>query len=271
MTLTNRSDTQKQPGLDVWVLNLVNTDFNLINSSSVSNGFTHLYSTFASTRHKHVSSISWEFWPYTSHMALSDHENKDMSRASDLPLWCCTAARLTFFKAVKVPPGELSTHTSTELSSTAAILPGLHRHPDLSCFQNKKDEWTLDVQRGRRVLAVRDIPAVWLVMCAKPGKLLASLASPPLVSSWWMAVVLATPPVVTTGTARSRVLLLVATELRTWPWGLPQTAWGWRRRRQINGVSFSHAQFHLSFPLANWRSLHRFTEIKPDCVYDVMI
>lgn len=62
-------------------------------------------------------------------------------------------------------------------------------------------------------------------MCAKPGKLLASLASPPLVSSWWIAVVLATPPVVTTGTARSRVLLLVPTELRTGPWGFPQTAW----------------------------------------------
>lgn len=123
-------------------------------------------------------------------------------------------------------------------SSTAAILPGLQT--SWTTVSETKDEWTPGIQRGRRVLAVLDIPAVWLVMCANPGKLLASLASPPLVSSWWMAVVLATPPVVTTGTARSRVLLLVPTELRTWPWGLPQTAWGWRRRRQTNSAKFSH-------------------------------
>lgn len=52
-------------------------------------------------------------------------------------------------------------------------------------------------------------------MCAKPGKLLAILANPPLVSSWWMAVVLAAPPEATTGTARSRALLLGPAELRT--------------------------------------------------------
>lgn len=39
-----------------------------------------------------------------------------------------------------------------------------------------------------------------------------------------MAVVLATPPVETTGTARSRVLPLGPAELRTGPWGFPQTA-----------------------------------------------
>lgn len=81
---------------------------------------------------------------------------------------------------------------SSELPSYTSILA------QRVCWMN-----TAAVQRGRRPLAVRDIPAVWLVMWAKPGKLLASLASPPFVSSWWIALVLAT------GTARSRVLLLV--------------------------------------------------------------
>lgn len=89
-----------------------------------------------------------------------------------------------------------------------------------------KDEWRLNIQRGLCVLAARDIPTAWLPMCANPGKLLASLASPPLVRSWWMAVVFITPPVVTTGTARSRVLLLVPVEVRTGPCGLPQIAFG---------------------------------------------
>lgn len=66
-------------------------------------------------------------------------------------------------------------------------------------------------------MAVRDIPALWLLMCASPGKLLASLANPPLVSSWWMAVVLATAPVETTGTALSTVLPPVQMELKTGP------------------------------------------------------
>lgn len=121
-------------------------------------------------------------------------------------------------------PGNLSTQSSLLWSSTAAIFPGLQR--SWSIVPKTMDKWSLDIHRGLRDLAVRDIPAVWLVMCAKPGKLLASLASPPLVSSWCIAVVLATPPAVTTGTARSRVLLLVPTGLRTWPGVFPQTTWG---------------------------------------------
>lgn len=118
--------------------------------------------------------------------------------------------------------------------SNAVLLSGLWAF--WTIISKTKDEWTLGIQRGRRVLAVRHIPVVWLVMCAKPGKLLASFASPPLVSSWWMAVVLATPPVVTTGTALSKVLPLAPTELRTGPWDLPQIAWKWtdRKRKQQN-------------------------------------
>lgn len=91
---------------------------------------------------------------------------------------------------------------------------------------SSKDERSLNIQRGLCVLAARDIPTAWLLMCANPGKLLASLARPPLVRSWWMAVGFITPPVVTTGTARSRVLLLVPVEVRTGPCGLPQIAFG---------------------------------------------
>lgn len=121
-------------------------------------------------------------------------------------------------------PGHVFTHSCLLWSFSAESLA--YWDPDL-LFPKTTDNWALDIYRGRRDLAVRDIPAVWLVMCAKPGKLLASLASPPLASSWWMAVVLAaTPPVVTTGTARSRVLLLVPTGVRTWPGGFPQTACG---------------------------------------------
>lgn len=73
-------------------------------------------------------------------------------------------------------------------------------------------------QRGRRCLAEeRDVPAAWLETCARPGRLLASLARPPLVRSWWMAVVLLTPvPVETTGTARTRVPLPAPSGPRTW-------------------------------------------------------
>lgn len=178
-------------------------------------------------------------WPYISQMALFEHAVCCWSA-----LRCCIVAHLTLTSTVGFfQANYLHTHTHRQSwllrSSSAAILPGLQT--SWSTVSQTKDEWTLGIQRGRRVLAVRDIPAVWLVMCAKPGKLLASLASPPLVSSWWMAVVLATPPVVTTGTARSRVLLLVPMELRTWPWGLPQTAWG-RRRSQTNSVVQSCAQ-----------------------------
>lgn len=124
----------------------------------------------------------------------------------------------------QVFPGNVSPQSCLLRSFRAEILSGLQR--SWSIVPKTTDKWTLDIHRGRRDLAVRDIPAVWLVMCAKPGKLLASLARPPLVSSWWMAVVLAaTPPVVTTGTARSRVLLLVPTGVRTWPGGFPQTAY----------------------------------------------
>lgn len=116
-------------------------------------------------------------------------------------------------------------HSCLLWSFSAEILPGLQR--SWSIVLKTTDKWTPDIHRGRRDLAVRDIPAVWLVMCAKPGKLLASLASPPLVSSWWMAVVFAaTAPVVTMGTARSKVPLLVPTGARTWPGGFPQTACG---------------------------------------------
>ncbi len=192
--------------------------------------------------HKHyVSNISWELWPHIPHMALCDHETKTCCKPLICPLilYSCTSdfnlITVRFFQA------NYSKHTwrrSCPLRpSSAAIFPGLQT--SWSTVSKTKDEWTRGIQRGRRVLAARDIPAVWLVMCAKPGKLLASLASPPLVSSWWMAVVLVTPPVVTTGTARSRVLPLVPTELRTWPWALPQTAWGWKRRKQAKSVSFS--------------------------------
>lgn len=110
---------------------------------------------------------------------------------------------------------------ANELSSIAAVL-----HTSLIHHLFQKDEWSLNIQRGLCVLADRDIPTAWLLMCANPGKLLASLARPPLVKSWWMAVVFITPPVVTTGTARSRVLLLVPVEDRTGPCGLPQIAFG---------------------------------------------
>lgn len=123
-------------------------------------------------------------------------------------------------------------HSCLLWSFSAEILPGLQR--SWSIVPKTTDKWNPDIHRGRRDLAVRDIPAVWLVMCAKPGKLLASLAKPPLVSSWWMAVVLAaTPPVVTTGTALSKVLLLVPTGVKTWPGGFPQTACGKEDIRRI--------------------------------------
>lgn len=118
---------------------------------------------------------------------------------------------------------------------SAEIPPGLQR--SWSIVPKTTDKWTLVTHRGRRDLAVRDIPVVWLVMCAKPGKLLASLASPPLVRSWWMAVVLATPPVVTTGTARSRVLPL-PTVVRTWPGGFPLSACG-HKKRDIKSITTS--------------------------------
>ena len=158
-------------------------------------------------------------------------------------LRCHTAAHLTAnLTSFPFFASKLSPHGSTELSSNAVILPGLQM--SWTTVSKTKDEWTLAIQRGRRVLAVRHIPVVWLVMCAKPGRLLASLASPPLVSSWWMAVVLATPPVVTTGTARSRVLPLVPTELRTGPWDLVQTTWGWRRRKIC---THRHVQENFTF------------------------
>lgn len=60
-----------------------------------------------------------------------------------------------------------------------------------------------------------DSPDAWLEICARPGRLLASLARPPLVSSWWMAV--GFPPgvapkeerVVATGMVRTMVLVPV--------------------------------------------------------------
>lgn len=146
-------------------------------------------------------------------MALYEQETKNGSALS-----CSTAPRLS-----------VTAGFSRQCIRNTAVFYGplvqrsslAYRDPDL-LFPKTTDKWTPDIHRGRRDLAVRDIPAVWLVMCAKPGKLLASLASPPLVSSWWMAVVFAaTAPVVTMGTARSKVLLLVPTGVRTWPGGFP--------------------------------------------------
>lgn len=223
--------------------------------------------------HKHyVSSISWEFTMLTSHFPYGSFWTWNKTCCTPLlcppMLYSCTSD--ANHKTVRVfQANYLHTHTHQSCllgSSTAAILPGLQT--SWTTVSKTKDEWIPGIQRGRRVLAVRDIPAVWLVMCARPGKLLASLASPPLVSSWWMAVVLATPPVVTTGTARSKVLLLLPTEVRTWPWGLPQTALGWRKRRQTNRVRFSHtcpqkqteAEFDLLLPSGNLcNTVHTFS------------
>lgn len=60
-----------------------------------------------------------------------------------------------------------------------------------------------------------DLPDAWLEIWAKPGRLLANLARPPLVSSWWIAV--GFPPgvapkeerVVATGMVRTMVLVPV--------------------------------------------------------------
>lgn len=51
--LTNKSDIQKQlgfifRGIVLNLVNLTNIGFNLLHDSSVSNGFIHLYFTFAS-------------------------------------------------------------------------------------------------------------------------------------------------------------------------------------------------------------------------------
>lgn len=57
-----------------------------------------------------------------------------------------------------------------------------------------------------------DSPDAWLEIWARPGRLPASLARPPLVSSWWMAVGFPPGPapkedrVVATGMVRTRVL-----------------------------------------------------------------
>lgn len=111
-------------------------------------------------------------------------------------------------------------HYLSQLSVVWPRWPGDRARPAILAYPKIKGlRRTLGIQRGRRGLAVRDVPALWVEMCARLGRLLASLASPPLVSSWWMAVVLDSPPVETTGTARIRVLLPVPLELRTWPWG----------------------------------------------------
>ncbi len=71
-----------------------------------------------------------------------------------------------------------------------------------------------------------DVPVLWLEMWASPGRLLASLARPPLVRSWWMAVVLVIPgPVDMTGTVRTSVPM--PPELKTCPWhcGFPPDTW----------------------------------------------
>lgn len=58
-------------------------------------------------------------------------------------------------------------------------------------------------------------PDAWLEIWARPGRLPASLARPPLVSSWWMAVGFPPGPapkedrVVATGMVRTRVLVPV--------------------------------------------------------------
>lgn len=87
-------------------------------------------------------------------------------------------------------------------------------------------------QRGRLCLVERgvdrDVPALWLATWASPGRLLASLARPPLVRSWWMAVLLVTPePVETTGTARTRVPPAGLSEVKTcpWVWAFPTIVW----------------------------------------------
>lgn len=60
-----------------------------------------------------------------------------------------------------------------------------------------------------------DSPDAWLEIWARPGRLPASLARPPLVSSWWMAVGFPPGPapkedrVVATGMVRTRVLVPV--------------------------------------------------------------
>lgn len=70
--------------------------------------------------------------------------------------------------------------------------------------------------RRVRVIVVGTFrPEAWLEICARPGRLLANLARPPLVSSWWMAV--GFPPgvapkedrVVATGMVRTMVLVPV--------------------------------------------------------------
>lgn len=93
---------------------------------------------------------------------------------------------------------------------------------------------TLATHRGRLCLercvisGDEDVPVLWLETWASPGRLLASLARPPLVRSWWIAVVLVIPePVDTTGTARTSVPLLELRELNTCPghWGFPPDTW----------------------------------------------
>ncbi len=71
-----------------------------------------------------------------------------------------------------------------------------------------------------------DVPVLWLETWASPGRLLANLARPPLVRSWWMAVVLVIPgPVDMTGTVRTSVPM--PPELKTCPWhcGFPPDTW----------------------------------------------
>lgn len=101
---------------------------------------------------------------------------------------------------------------------------------------------TLATHRGRLCLercvisGDEDVPVLWLETWASPGRLLASLARPPLVRSWWIAVVLVIPePVVTTGTARTSVPLLELRELNTCPghWGFPPDTWTTRHTHKM--------------------------------------
>lgn len=144
---------------------------------------------------------------YMSHTALNIHIYKMYT--ADQRIFCHTALHLQ---------ANMHIYTVRKPSSATAVFLVL---TDFLNLLRPNAKW---IQRGLCVLAARDIPTVWLPMCANPGKLPASLAKPPLVSSWWMVVVFITPPVVTTGTACSRVLLLVPAELRTWSCGLPQIA-----------------------------------------------
>lgn len=73
------------------------------------------------------------------------------------------------------------THRLTHEIQLGPVLKDTFRKPQIDPYQRKR-------KAVKPATGIPFSPAAWLEIWASPGRLLASLARPPLVSSWWMAV-----------------------------------------------------------------------------------